>query len=245
MFLLGFILYGTLHFLDLGECFLSHIRKIFCYFLFKYFLRPLLSPFSFWDPYNANAGAVKVVPEVSNCPHVFFFFSFICSVTVIFTILSSSSLIHSSASFILLILLVYFSFQLLYCSTHFFMSSRSLLNIFCIFLSCTSILFLRSRIIFSIIPLNFRGVDCLSPPHLVVLRFHLVPSSGTYSSPTSFCLTFCVCSFHSAGCRAVCSFASSVSPLADEAGIRYLSRLPGGRACFLPTSRQGHVKGCV
>ena len=74
VFPLGFILYGTLHFLDLGECFLSYIREIFCYFLFKYFLRPLLSRFSFWDPYNANAGAFKVVPEVSNCPYVFAFF---------------------------------------------------------------------------------------------------------------------------------------------------------------------------
>ena len=80
VFLLRFILYGTLHFLDLGKCFLSHIREIFCYFLFKYFLRPLLSLFSFWDPYNANAGAFKVVPEVSNCPHVFsfFFFNLLC-----------------------------------------------------------------------------------------------------------------------------------------------------------------------
>ena len=36
-------------------------------------------------------------------------------------------------------------------------------------------------------------VDCLTPCHLVVLmEFYLVPSSGTYSSPVSFCLTSCV-----------------------------------------------------
>ena len=42
VFLLGFILYGTLCFLDLGRYFLSHIREVFCN-LFKYFLRPFLS----------------------------------------------------------------------------------------------------------------------------------------------------------------------------------------------------------
>ena len=47
-------------------------------------------------------------------------------------------------------------------------------------------------------------LDCLSPIHLVVLlRFYLVPLSGTYSSADSFCLTFCDCGFHSIGCRVV------------------------------------------
>ena len=49
--------YPALHslcFLDLGDCFLSHVREIFSYFLFKYFLRFFLSLFSFWGPYNAN-----------------------------------------------------------------------------------------------------------------------------------------------------------------------------------------------
>ena len=43
VFLLGFILYGTLSFLDLGDTFLSHIREVFEYRLFKYFLRLSLS----------------------------------------------------------------------------------------------------------------------------------------------------------------------------------------------------------
>ena len=35
------------------------------------------------------------------------------------------------------------------------------------------------------------GVDCLSLCHVVVLlEFHLVLSSGTYSSAISFCLNF-------------------------------------------------------
>ena len=47
MFLLGFILYGTLYFLDLGDFpfpgFLSLIREVFSHNLFEYFLRPFLS----------------------------------------------------------------------------------------------------------------------------------------------------------------------------------------------------------
>ena len=43
MFLLGFILPGTLHFLDLGGYFLSHVREVFDYNLFKYFLGSFLS----------------------------------------------------------------------------------------------------------------------------------------------------------------------------------------------------------
>ena len=43
MFLLGFILCGTLGFLDLGDCFLSHVRDIFSYYFFKYFLWPFIS----------------------------------------------------------------------------------------------------------------------------------------------------------------------------------------------------------
>ena len=62
---LGFILPGTLCFLDLVNYFLSHVREVFSYYLFKYFLRSFLSLFSFWDPYNSNAGAFNVVPEVS------------------------------------------------------------------------------------------------------------------------------------------------------------------------------------
>ena len=38
VFLLGFILHEILCFLTLSECFLSHIREIFGYNLFKYFL---------------------------------------------------------------------------------------------------------------------------------------------------------------------------------------------------------------
>ena len=66
MFLLGFILYGTLCFLALSECFLSPIRESFDYNFFKYFLRPFLFLFSFWVPYDANVRTFNVVPEVSE-----------------------------------------------------------------------------------------------------------------------------------------------------------------------------------
>ena len=43
MFLLVFILPGTPCFLHLVDYFLSHVRKVFSYYLFKYFLRSFLS----------------------------------------------------------------------------------------------------------------------------------------------------------------------------------------------------------
>ena len=65
VFLLGFILPGTLHFLDLVDYFLSHVMEFFSYYIFKYFLRSFLPLFSFWDPYNVNVGMFSVVSEVS------------------------------------------------------------------------------------------------------------------------------------------------------------------------------------
>ena len=82
MFLLGLILYGTLSFLDLGNCFLSHVMEVFRYYVFKYFLRLFPSLFSFWDPYNVNIGVFDFVPVVSKTVlvsfHSFFFLLF-CS----------------------------------------------------------------------------------------------------------------------------------------------------------------------
>ena len=103
VFLLGFILPGSLHFLDLVGYLLSHVWEVFSYYLFKCFLMSFISLFSFWDPYNANIDTFNVVPEVSL--DVFFFiFSIFYSVAVISTILSFRSLFHSSASVILLLI---------------------------------------------------------------------------------------------------------------------------------------------
>ena len=59
-------------------------------------------------------------------------------------------------------------------------------------------------------------VGCLSPLHLVVLGFYLVPPSGTCPSAVSFCLASCDCGFHSAGCSTVV-VASAMCSLVDEA----------------------------
>jgi len=91
MFLLGFILYGTLCTSWTQLAFLSHVREVFDYNLFKIFLRHFLFPF-FWDPYYLNFGAFNIgleVPEtVSNLFHSF---SFILLFRSFSTIESSSS----------------------------------------------------------------------------------------------------------------------------------------------------------
>ena len=56
IFLLGFILYGTLCLLDLIGYILFHVGEIFNYNLFKNFLIHFLFLFFFWDPYNSNVG---------------------------------------------------------------------------------------------------------------------------------------------------------------------------------------------
>ena len=60
-----------------GLDFLSHVREVFNYNLFKYFLKPFLFLLFFWDPYNSNVGLFNVVPEVSesvlNSFHSFYF----------------------------------------------------------------------------------------------------------------------------------------------------------------------------
>ena len=87
MFLLGFILYGTLHFLDFSECFLSYVKEVFSYYLFKYFLRVFLSLFSSWDPYKVNVGAFTVVlRSLRLSSFLFITFSLFCFEAVISTI---------------------------------------------------------------------------------------------------------------------------------------------------------------
>ena len=66
VFRLGFILFGTLCFLDLGDYFLPHFREVFNYYLLKYFLMVFLFVFFFWDSYNLNVGAFHIVLEVSE-----------------------------------------------------------------------------------------------------------------------------------------------------------------------------------
>ena len=125
---------------------------------------------------------------------------------MIFTTLSSKPVICSSSVALLLIpCSVILSFQLLYCSSVclYFSSSRSFLNISCLFSTYASRFSPRCWIIFTSLLWILFPLDCLCPLHLVVLLgFYLIPSSGMHSFPVSFCLTFCDCSFYSTGFRA-------------------------------------------
>ena len=120
VFLLGYTpVWDCLHFLDLLDFFLSHVREVSSYYLFKYFIRPFLFFFFFWDPYNLNVCMFNVVPEISErlSSFLFILFSLFCSMAEISTILSSRSLICSlPLLFCYWFLPVYFSFQLLSCS---------------------------------------------------------------------------------------------------------------------------------
>ena len=69
-----YLVWDSLHSLDLIDCFLSYIREVFNYNLFKYLLSPFPFLFLFWDPYNLNVGAFHVVPEVSDTVLFSFFF---------------------------------------------------------------------------------------------------------------------------------------------------------------------------
>ena len=66
VFFLGFILFGTLWVLDVGDYFLPHFREVLNYYLLRYFLMVFLFVFFFWDSYNLNVAAFDIVPEVSE-----------------------------------------------------------------------------------------------------------------------------------------------------------------------------------
>ena len=75
-FHLGFILFGTLGFLDLGDYFLPHFREVFNCYLLIYFLMVFL--FVFWNSYDSNVGVFNIVTEVCEVILIsfnsFFFF---------------------------------------------------------------------------------------------------------------------------------------------------------------------------
>ena len=66
VFHLGFTLFGTLGFLDLGGYFLLHFREVFSYYHLKYFLMAFLFVFFFWDSCDSNVGAFDIVSDVSE-----------------------------------------------------------------------------------------------------------------------------------------------------------------------------------
>ena len=69
-----YLVSDSLGFLGLGDYFLSHFRKVFNYYLLKYFLMTFLFVF-FWDSCDSNVGAFNIVPEVSEIVLISFFLS--------------------------------------------------------------------------------------------------------------------------------------------------------------------------
>ena len=106
VFLLGFILYGTLcaswTWLTIPFSMLGKFSTIISLKMFSYLFLYL---FFFRDPYNLNVDASDIVPELSesifSSSHSFYFILLFRGIS---TILSYSSLIHSSAADILLLI---------------------------------------------------------------------------------------------------------------------------------------------
>ena len=97
--------WDSLYFLGLIDYFLSHIREVFNYNLFKYFLRPFLCLSFFWELYNLNVGMEILFQRSLRLSSILFILiSLFCCVVVISTILPSRSFIYSSASVILLLI---------------------------------------------------------------------------------------------------------------------------------------------
>lgn len=195
-FFSGFIVPGTLHFLDWCDCFLYHLWEVFSYFPFNYFLRYFL--FSFWDPYKINVFVLTVVPEVSQTVLISFkSLSSFCSIAD-FHHSVISSLIHS-ASVTLLLISSSAYFYFIYYVVHLFVPQVFYVFVKPFLYSLNLCLHSFSKILDYIhyhcsdfFPLVFY----LPVLHLVVLLgFSLVSLSGTYSSTIFFHLTFVIVVF--------------------------------------------------
>ena len=101
--------------------FFSHNREVFNYNLFKYFLRPFLFLFGFWDPIVQMLVCLMLSQRsLRLSSFLFIVFCLFCSSAVISTILSSAHLfVLLFQLFFYRFLLVYFPFQLLCCSSLF------------------------------------------------------------------------------------------------------------------------------
>ena len=122
VFLLGFILFGTLWVSWTWVIISFPILGVFNYYLLKYFLMVFLFVFFFWNSYGSNVGMFDIVPEVSEVVLISFnSFFFFLSVSFISTILSSTSIILSSASYSIVGSLQSV-FELSYCITHYLLS---------------------------------------------------------------------------------------------------------------------------
>ena len=114
--------------MDLGNDFLPHFRKVFNYYLLKYFLMVLLFVFFFWDSYDSNVWAFHIVPEISEVVLIsLILFSFFLSASFISTIISSTSLILSIACYSTVVSLQSV-FDLIYCIIHYILTCSFLLG---------------------------------------------------------------------------------------------------------------------
>ena len=143
--------WDSLGFLGLGDYFFPH-REVFNYYLLKYFLMVFLFVFFFWTPMIRMLGHLTLSQRsLRLSSFLLILFYFFLSVSFISTILSSTSLILSSVSVILL-LVPSSVFDLIYCIISiywlFFISSRSLLNLSCIFSILVSRLFICNSFCF-------------------------------------------------------------------------------------------------
>lgn len=142
-----YVVWGSLCFLDLGGCFLSHAREVFSYHVFGYFSGSFSLSFGTSIMWMFEF-ALKVCPRgLLNCPHWFHSVFFI--------------LFHSSNSHHSVFQLTYPWFCLIYsaidsflCIFHFnyytvqlfFISSSSLLSIASVFSVCAPFFLRKSRI---------------------------------------------------------------------------------------------------
>ena len=162
--------------------------------------------FFFWNSYDLNVGAFNIVPEVSEVVLIsFLLFFLLCFIYFHHSIFHLTypifCLSYSTVGFLQSV------FDLSYCIFHywmtFFIYSRSLLNISCIF-SCQHFL---SPDYLSVTPLCFQDfglfllslfwiiyqVDSVSLPLLFSsVGIYLVPLPAEYFSAFSSCLDYCV-----------------------------------------------------
>ena len=104
-FSLGLSCWESLCFLDLIDYFLSRVREVFNYNLFKYFLSPFLFLFFSGTPIIRLLVRLMLSQRSLRLSSILFIlFSLFCCAVLISTILSSRSLIRSSASVILLLI---------------------------------------------------------------------------------------------------------------------------------------------
>ena len=149
----------------------------------------------FWDTYDLNVGAFNIVLEVSEV--VLISFNSFLFFPLCFIYFHHSVFHHTLSSLLLQLFYCY------YCIIHYWLtiSSRSLLNISCIFSILVSCLFICNSICFqdfgscllSLFWILFQ-VDSLSP---FLLLFFLggiyhAPLPAEYFFAFSFCLNFCV-----------------------------------------------------